>query len=95
MQDSARREALKDMMRIPGIGKSLAGALWTLGYRCVADLKGQDPEQMYVRLCALSAGIDEPCRCVLYTFRCAVYFATEEKPDPKLLKWWAWKDKST
>jgi hypothetical protein len=31
-------------------------------------------------------------RCVLYTFRCAVYFASESKHDPELLKWWNWKD---
>jgi hypothetical protein len=31
-------------------------------------------------------------RCALYVFRCAVYFASEAKPDPELLKWWNWKD---
>jgi hypothetical protein len=31
-------------------------------------------------------------RCVLYVFRCAVYFASESKHDPELLKWWNWKD---
>jgi hypothetical protein len=30
-------------------------------------------------------------RCVLYVFRCAVYAATNEAPDPELLKWWSWK----
>ncbi len=25
-------------------------------------------------------------------FRCAVYFASSEKHDPELLKWWNWKD---
>jgi hypothetical protein len=29
---------------------------------------------------------------VLYTFRCAVYFASNERHDPELLRWWAWKD---
>jgi hypothetical protein len=31
-------------------------------------------------------------RCVLYVFRCAVYFASEAEHDPELLKWWNWKD---
>jgi hypothetical protein len=32
-------------------------------------------------------------RCVLYVFRCAVYFATEKVHDEELLKWWNWQDK--
>jgi hypothetical protein len=32
-------------------------------------------------------------RCVLYVFRCAVYFAAVKEPVPELLKWWNWKDK--
>jgi hypothetical protein len=31
-------------------------------------------------------------RCMLYVFRCAVYYATNKKHDPKLLKWWNWKE---
>lgn len=27
-------------------------------------------------------------RCMLYVFRCAVYY----EHDPELLKWWNWKD---
>jgi hypothetical protein len=30
--------------------------------------------------------------CVLYVFRCAVYYASHEVHDPDLLKWWNWKD---
>ena len=32
-------------------------------------------------------------RCVLYVFRCAVYFAETSRHDPELLKWWNWKDR--
>ncbi len=32
-------------------------------------------------------------RCLLYVFRCAVYFAETPKPNPKKLDWWAWKDR--
>ena len=31
-------------------------------------------------------------RCMLYVFRCAVYFASTTKHDPEKLKWWNWKD---
>jgi hypothetical protein len=56
----------------------------------VADLRGKDPELLYSELCReMGQHVD---RCVLYTFRCAVYFASESKHDPELLKWWNWKD---
>ena len=31
-------------------------------------------------------------RCVLYVFRCAVYYASHEAHEPDKLKWWTWKD---
>ena len=75
---------------IPGIGPNLAQALIDLGYREVAHLRAQDPEAMYERLCELRGQpID---RCVLYAFRCAVYYASNTRHDDELLKWWNWKD---
>ena len=47
---------------------------------------------MYRRDCELR-GI-EIDRCQLYVYRCAVYFAETDHPDPKKLKWWYWKDKT-
>lgn len=81
-----------DLLEIPGVGKSIARDLRDLGISRVADLRQADPEALYDQLCALrGAHID---RCVLYTFRCAVYFASEEQHDPDLLKWWNWKDRT-
>ena len=78
------------LQAIPGVGRKLARELADLGYRRVAALKGEDPEEMYQRLCALRGQpID---RCVLYVFRCAVYFASHTRHNPELLKWWNWKD---
>jgi hypothetical protein len=83
---------LKDELQIiPGIGPSLAADLRLLGYRHVADLKGEDPQKMYDRLCKKTGFRHDPC--VLYTFRCAVYFATTKRHDPEKLKWWNWMDK--
>lgn len=79
-----------ELQRIPGIGPSLADDLRRLGYRRVVDLKGADPEKMYARFEKLvGSHVD---RCVLYTFRCAVYFATAKRHEPEKLKWWNWKD---
>ncbi|MEK6744225.1 MAG: helix-hairpin-helix domain-containing protein [Nitrospirota bacterium] len=83
--------SLQELQTIPGIGKRLARNLFDIGIRRVRDLKGRDPERLYKKLNTLRGHhID---RCVLYTFRCAVYFATETKHDPRLLKWWNWKDR--
>jgi hypothetical protein len=75
---------------VPGIGPSLAADLRRLGVRRVGDLKGRNAESLYGRLCRLEkASVD---RCVLYAFRCAVYYASRSRHDPELLKWWNWKD---
>lgn len=74
---------------IPGIGVSLASDLESLGYTTVDDLRGQDPQEMYDRLeRQVGQHVD---RCVLYTFRCAVYYAEDGRDEDKL-KWWNWKD---
>jgi hypothetical protein len=89
--DSSDAAAIKALMVIPGVGKSLAADLVLLGYRAVGELKGQDPQVMYERLSRISGARQDPC--VLYVFRCAVYFAQTPKPDPENLKWWNWKDR--
>ncbi len=48
------------------------------------------PRNCYARLRERHGGRMD--RCVLYAFRCAVYYASNEKHDPELLKWWNWKD---
>lgn len=86
-----KKESIKDFRRIPGVGASIAEDFWQMGYRSVADLKGLDPEVLYEDLCELKrCKVD---RCMLYVFRCAVYFASNKKHDKDLLKWWNWKDK--
>jgi hypothetical protein len=61
-----------------------------LGISKVSDLKGRDPEKMYQRLMQLRGGHQD--RCVLYVFRCAVYYASTPRPSRALLDWWKWKD---
>lgn len=75
---------------IPGVGPKIAQALVDLGYKEVHELRGESPEEMYENLNSLRGRhID---RCVLYVFRCAVYFAGNSAHEPELLKWWSWKD---
>jgi hypothetical protein len=85
-----RQAILKQLRQIPGIGKTIAQNLYGLGLRAVKDLEGRDPGKMYLEHCAQKGmKID---RCMLYVFRCAVYYASNERHDPELLKWWNWKD---
>ena len=81
-----------ELQTIPGIGPSLAADLRRLGIRRVADLRRRRPQQLYDRLCVLTGVRQDPC--VLYGFRCAVYFARTPRPEPRLLKWWNWKDRA-
>lgn len=92
-EDPGKAAALRDLRRIPGIGRSLSEDLWELGMRRVEDLRGRDPEELYARLCTRAGRRLDPC--VLYTFRCAVYFASREEHEPELLKWWNWKGRSS
>lgn len=85
-----KQQAIKELRQIPGIGPSMAEDLWELGYPSIPSLRDQDPEAMYERHCRQKGQIVD--RCVLYVFRCAVYYATEAVHDPELLKWWKWKD---
>lgn len=81
---------LKTLKTIPGIGKAGAEDLWNLGIRRVTDLRGQDPQALYDEHCRQQG--KQVDRCVLYVFRCAVYYASNDTHDPELLKWWKWKD---
>jgi hypothetical protein len=88
----ARRVAAgDDLQRIPGVGPSIARDLRGLGIRRVADLRGRDPQALYDQLNERRG--ERQDRCVLYVFRCAVYFASTPRPDPERLKWWWWKDR--
>ncbi len=81
-----------DLLTIPGVGKNIKCRLLELGYTCVEDLIGADPERMYAQdNIAHGGGVD---RCVLYVYRCGVYFAETKQPDPEKLKWWNWKDET-
>ncbi|MCD4845256.1 MAG: helix-hairpin-helix domain-containing protein [Methanosarcinales archaeon] len=85
-----RNSNLKELQIIPGVGKSIARDFWNIGIRTISDLKGKDPEELYLRICAdQGSQVD---RCILYVCRSSVYFAENKNPEPEKLKWWNWKD---
>jgi hypothetical protein len=80
---------MNNLQIIPGVGKEMAKDLILLGIKSVEELKGKNPQDLYDKLCKIqNTKLD---RCVLYVFRCAVYFASNKTHDPKFLKWWNWK----
>ena len=80
-----------DLSNIPGVGKSISQNLQDIGIHSVSDLKGKDPEMLYEQSNLFEGVVQD--RCLLYVFRCAVYFAEHKNPNPEKLKWWNWKDK--
>lgn len=86
----SKKLVVKKFQTIPGVGKKIAEELWKLGLRSVEELKDSNPEELFNRLCELK-GVQVD-RCMLYVLRCAVYYASNTAHDPKLLKWWNWKD---
>ncbi len=77
---------------IPGVGRSISKDLNDLGIFEVSDLRGKNPEELYNKLCDIKKTRIDPC--VLYVFRCAVYYSTNENPEKELLKWWIWKNRN-
>ncbi len=92
MARTAEQQVIRELMVIPGIGKSIARDLLDINIRKVSDLRGRDPERLYRKSNDFAGQVQD--RCLLYVFRCAVYYAESEgkKRDPEKLKWWNWKD---
>lgn len=40
-----------ELRQIPGVGKSISNDLKNIGILSIQDLKGKDPEELYMRLC--------------------------------------------
>ena len=93
MKPVDKKQVLKELMIIPGVGKSIAEDLWNIGIRSIADLKGKKPEALYQQSNSLEGVLQD--RCLLYVYRCAVYFAETEEEDREQakLQWWNWMDK--
>lgn len=86
-----KKQQLKELQQIPGVGISIANDLLNIGIKSIQDLKNKDPEWLYHQSNTYAGVVQD--RCLLYVFRCAVYYATEPKHDKEKLKWWNWKDK--
>lgn len=87
-----KKETIKDLRQIPGVGISLATDLWNIGITNIEDLKGKNPYELFDLSNNLAGQIQD--RCVLYVFKCAIYYSEtpKDKQETEKLKWWNWKD---
>jgi hypothetical protein len=67
---------------IPNVGPAIARELHRLGMEQPSDLRGQDPEELFERLCAMDGTRHDPC--LLDTFVAAVTVADGGPARP----WW-------
>ncbi len=79
-----------ELEKIPGVGKTISGYLNEIGIRKIKGLKGKDPRELYAKSNRKRGFIQD--RCLLYVFRCTVYYASNGKHEKKKLKWWNWRD---
>ena len=86
--DPAQREAWKAFQELGSVGPACAKDFLLLGFRKVADLKGQDPNKLYTRLGELTKSKQDPC--VEDVLRCAVAQAENPRLPKKWKDWWSW-----
>lgn len=92
MIDKDKKLSLEDLKQIPGVGDKTAEDLWNMGICSMGDVGKRSPDELYNQLCVLqNRNVD---RCMLYIFRCAVYYVSNSRHDPELLKWWNWKGRA-
>ena len=91
MTAEAYKQAIKDLTLIPGIARTVADDLIQMGITKVSDLKDKDADRLFAKS-NRQAGVVQD-KQLLYTFKAAVYFASNEKHEEEKLKWRYWKDK--
>ncbi len=80
-----------ELEQIPGVGRNMADHLINAGYPTIESLKGQDPQEIYLKDCAYHGCMVD--RCALYLYRLAVHYADQggRLPEGKE-NWWNWQD---
>ena len=82
MSKAANIEIAAGLTDVPNIGPAIANDLKRLGITWPAELAGQDPNDLYTRLCKLDKRTHDVC--VLDVFAAAVEFAEGRGNRP----WW-------
>lgn len=78
------RENVSKLTDLPNIGKAGAADLKLLGIENPDDLVGQDPYEMYERLCTITSSRHDPC--VIDVFISVTRFINGDEPK----SWWGY-----
>jgi hypothetical protein len=73
---------MSDLRALPNVGPAIARKLARLGITGEDDLRGQDPDLLFERLCALDGRRHDPC--LLDTFTAVVDYVGGAPARP----WW-------
>ena len=73
-----------DLIKIPNVGTNTKQDFINIGITCIEDLKGKNPEQLYLQDCEFKKYKED--RCQLYLFRMAVYYAEKLSQSSEILK---------
>lgn len=76
------RSQLRGLTDLPNISKEMAKDLRLLGYARAEDINGENPFEMYARLCELTGVRHDPC--VIDVFMSVTEFLSGKSPRP----WW-------
>ena len=79
-----KRDQVRRLTDLPNIGQSMAKDFELIGINRPEQLVGQDPLQLYERLCVACGVRQDPC--VLDTFISVTRFMSGDDPQP----WWAY-----
>ena len=59
---------MSDLRKIPGVGARIEQAIQAIGIRCIADLVGRDPEELYCLDCRMSTVLPS----IMLSIRCRI-----------------------
>jgi len=86
--DFIERAAWREFQQLGSIGPACARDLLQLGFRAIAELRGQDARVLYQRLCALTGTRQDPC--VEDVLRCAIAQAEQPSLPERWKQWHRW-----
>lgn len=81
-------QSQRKLRDLAGIGARIEANLHRLGVHNVAELAGQDSEELYRRLGEIEGVRPDPC--VLDVFRCTIAQARDPLLRPEQRNWWWW-----
>ncbi len=81
---STDRETIREFQQIINVGPATEKDFIQLGIRLPTDLVGQDPWQLYERLCRMNRQHYDPC--CLDVFMSAIDYMNGHRPQ----KWWSY-----